>query len=260
MPMSAIGVMPIAPLVAHTHGILYVEPDGTSLQEQISNAVRAQNLGSHFRSLSPTEQSIYVLHRRSPSLVGSLKGRCLFGRDDDKKLISSEIQNFVESKQGALVVIKGDVGTGKSALVSFATSVASGAGLRCLTICGEQKEKESMLFVLHQLFFSLTDPNDLEKQQVSLPPPPPLSRPPVLKFRCLGYRRTANLAPSHLNDKKCRLSSRPYLPHLSANLAINHGGFHARRRVEGQRITSPSLSVCSSHFLICLGLTYLSHD
>jgi len=37
--------------------------------------------------------------------------------------------------------------------------------LRCLTICGEQNEKESMLFILHQLFFSLTDPNDLEKQQ-----------------------------------------------------------------------------------------------
>lgn len=116
--------------VPHTHGVLYKEPDGTSIQEHISNS-----------------------------------GRNLFGRDEDKKLISTEIENYVESKEGGLVVIKGDVGTGKSALVNFATAVSSGAGLRCLTICGEQNEKESMLFVLHQLFFSLTDPNDLEKQQ-----------------------------------------------------------------------------------------------
>lgn len=123
-------VKPIAPSTALTHGILYVEPDGTSIQEQISNA-----------------------------------GRGLFGRDDEKNLIAGEIQNYVERKEGGLVVVKGGVGTGKSALVNYATSVASGAGLRCLTICGEQNEKESMLFVLHQLFFSLTDPNDMEKQQ-----------------------------------------------------------------------------------------------
>jgi len=131
MPMCDTEVKPIAPPPpSSTHGILYVEPDGTSIQEQISNA-----------------------------------GRGLFGRDDEKNLIAGEIQNYVERKEGGLVVIKGGVGTGKSALVNYATSVASGAGLRCLTICGEQNEKESMLFVLHQLFFSLTDPNDMEKQQ-----------------------------------------------------------------------------------------------
>jgi hypothetical protein len=83
MPMSAIGVMPIAPLVSHTHGIVYVEPDGTSLQEQISNAVRTcapKTLGPTFvlfrRPNSPfTFCTVAVL----PSLVPSRAAACLAG-------------------------------------------------------------------------------------------------------------------------------------------------------------------------------------
>ncbi|MFI7130315.1 ATP-binding protein [Nonomuraea sp. NPDC050153] len=74
----------------------------------------------------------------------------LFGREAELKALAELIDDPAE-RSG--VLIQGEAGIGKSALVAEAVSAASAAGLRVLTMTGVQAERQLAFAGLHQLLY-----------------------------------------------------------------------------------------------------------
>ncbi|MCI2422958.1 AAA family ATPase [Saccharopolyspora sp. K220] len=77
----------------------------------------------------------------------------LFGRDAEIKYLA-ELIGGVEDRGGALIV-RGEPGIGKSALLAEASSIASASGMRVLTITGVEAEQGPPYAGLHQLIYPI---------------------------------------------------------------------------------------------------------
>lgn len=83
----------------------------------------------------------------------SLVGRSLFGRDTDLRTLRA----FVDSTRdhGGALLLTGDAGVGKSAVLDAVAEYASDSGLRVLRATGEQFEVSISFAGLHHLLFPL---------------------------------------------------------------------------------------------------------
>ena len=77
----------------------------------------------------------------------------LVGRDVETARIDAIVEGLAEG--GAALVISGEAGVGKSALLHYARARADGLGLRTLAPVGVESEAELAFASLHQLLYPI---------------------------------------------------------------------------------------------------------
>jgi DNA-binding CsgD family transcriptional regulator/tetratricopeptide (TPR) repeat protein len=82
-------------------------------------------------------------------------GEALFGRDDELALLDRLLTRTAAEAGGALV-IRGEPGIGKTALLDWLARTAAERGMRVLTAAGVESESRLPYAALHQLLFPLT--------------------------------------------------------------------------------------------------------
>jgi predicted ATPase len=81
----------------------------------------------------------------------------LVGRDQDIAVVRAFIDHA--ARHGGSLLVPGEAGVGKTALVEGATEYAAASGLRLLRATGAQFEANVSFAALHQLLFPLLDSN-----------------------------------------------------------------------------------------------------
>jgi DNA-binding CsgD family transcriptional regulator len=88
-------------------------------------------------------------------MIGEMPGGSLVGREGEVQAIAGLLVGVRES--GAALIVRGDAGIGKSALLAAATSVATNNGMLVLNTAGVQSEADLPFAGLHQLLRPILD-------------------------------------------------------------------------------------------------------
>jgi DNA-binding CsgD family transcriptional regulator len=86
----------------------------------------------------------------SPREPGDTPDHGLYGRQTERKELDQLVAD-VRAGQGRVLILRGEVGTGKSALLDYLASRASRAGYRVARVAGVESEMELAFAGLHQL-------------------------------------------------------------------------------------------------------------
>ena len=81
----------------------------------------------------------------------------LVGRDQDISVVCAFVDEA--ARHGGSLVVSGEAGVGKTALIEAAAAYAASSGLRLLRATGAQFEANVSFAALHQLLFPLLDGN-----------------------------------------------------------------------------------------------------
>ena len=81
----------------------------------------------------------------------------LVGRDQDIAVVRAFVDDA--ARHGGSLVVSGEAGVGKTALIEAAAAYAASSGLRLLRANGAQFEANVSFAALHQLLFPLLDSN-----------------------------------------------------------------------------------------------------
>lgn len=89
----------------------------------------------------------------------------LVGRSKERQVVAEFLASLVDRREGGRILLEGDAGMGKSALISYAVAQAEASGVRTLIGAGDEVEKATPYQAWKGIFESLFDFEDSDDPQ-----------------------------------------------------------------------------------------------
>ena len=134
----------------------------TSLVLQIDNVARvphgyiSQSAGGHTQARAA--RGLETLLGMEPDSAAEYDRRVLYGRDVERTAILALLDGARTSSRSAVLVVRGEAGVGKSALL--ADAVEKAAGMQVIHAVGVESESELAFAGLHQIVWPLVEDLD----------------------------------------------------------------------------------------------------